>query len=76
MIKKIEGTRNGYLLDETSTKADWKNICNDYGKRFKCLICNKTTMKRFEPNKVVMGNHRMTVNNKLEDNVVYINGVY
>ena len=40
MIKKIEGTENGYLLDDTSDRDDWKYIQKSYGKNFRCLICN------------------------------------
>ena len=48
MIRKIEGTRNGYFLDDTSTNEEWKKIVDGYGKSFRCLICNVKTTRRFK----------------------------
>ena len=76
MIHKIEGSKNGYLLDETSTNDDLKNLGCSYGRNFRCLICNSETMKRFKPSFLNFGNNGITINNKLANNEFYVNGVY
>lgn len=73
MFHKIDGMRNGYLIDISSTNEDWKKICKGYDK-VRCIICNNKTSKYFRI--PLLGSNDITINNKLLDGVVYINGVY
>ena len=76
MIHKIEGARNGYFLDDTSTNEEWKKIVDGYGKSFHCLICNVKTTRRFKRSFLGFGNNGLTINNHLKEDEVYINGIY
>lgn len=72
MIIKDETRKNKYILTDTSNVDDMRKICDGY-EHIKCLICNSRTVKRF-------GNHyfnpvSVTINNKIEDNVFYLNSV-
>lgn len=72
MIIKDETKKNKYILTDTSNADDMSDICKGYD-RIKCLICNSRTVKRF-------GNHYLdpvpvTINNKIEDNVFYLNSI-
>ncbi len=73
MLHKIDGMRNGYIIDASSTDEDWKEICKGYGK-VRCIICNNQTSKCFRI--PLFGNNNITINNNLLNGVVYINGVY
>lgn len=70
---KIEGMKNGYIINNSSTNEEWQNICKRYDK-VNCIICNNKTAKHFRVG--LFANNIVTVNNKLMDDVVYINGVY
>ena len=72
MIIKDETRKNKYILTDTSNVDDMRKICDGY-EHIKCLICNSRTVKRF-------GNHdfnpvSVTINNKIEDDVFYLNSV-
>lgn len=73
MITKIEGTRNGYLIDETSTGEEWNKIYSSYD-NVRCIICNSNMFNNFR--RGLLSNDIRVLNNKIPDNVVYINGVY
>ena len=73
MIHRIEGTKNGYQLDETSTNDQWVKVCEDFGK-VRCIICNRFTSQFFHTG--LFSNNIVTVNNKLPDYAVYLNGVF
>ena len=74
MIIKDEKCKNKYILTEDTTTEDFKRICSGY-KRLRCLICNAKTAKRFRVS--MFGNSMpITVNNKVGDDIVYINGVF
>lgn len=72
-MRKIEGMKNGYIIDNSSTDEEWKKICGGYSK-VNCIICNNQTAKHFRIG--LLGNNIITINNKLLNDVVYINGVY
>lgn len=69
MIEKIVGFQNKYKLTESSNTGDIIKLCASY-QRFRCIICNAKTAARFKPRDYV------TVNNKVEDNVFYVNGIF
>ena len=72
-MHKIEYMKNGYIIDNDTADEEWQNICNKYEK-IKCIICNNQTAKHFRIS--LLGNNIITINNKLLDDVVYINGVF
>lgn len=72
-MHKIENMKNGYIIDNDTTNEEWQNVCNKYEK-IKCIICNNQTAKHFRIR--LLGNSIITINNKLLDDVVYINGVF
>ena len=72
MIIKDETKKNKYILTDTSCNDDMRKICDGY-EHIRCLICNSKTVKRF-------GYHYLnpvpiTINNKIEDNVFYLNSI-
>lgn len=69
MIIKLSGFKNKYQLTESSNSRDLIDLIDKYGK-FRCIICNKETALRFRPRDYV------TVNNSIEDNMFFINGVF
>lgn len=77
MIHKLEGTKNGYVIDDTSTAEgfeDLEEICKQYEKTT-CIICNaKTKQERFRVR--LLGRDIITVNNKVPDDVFFLNGRY
>lgn len=76
MIKRIENTKNGYELDETSTNKDLKDILENYdeSKDVKCIIMNNDTKKYFRVG--IFSDNIITINNKIPNFQLYINGVY
>lgn len=71
-ILKDDRLRNKYILQDDSTDDDLKKIIK--GKNINCIICNRNTAKRFRfP---LFGHSVITINNKMMDNVFYINGVF
>lgn len=73
MIIKDNNFKNKYILDDSSTNDDLKQVLESYDK-VNCLICNKNTGKRFTVG--IFGQSIITLNNKIPDNVVFVNGVY
>ena len=73
MIAKYRNTKNGYVLDSTSTNEDYKKIIESYFPNYHCLICNNETSKHFGTH--FLGTSTVTINNKIPDNVFYINTV-
>ena len=69
MIEKVCGFQNKYKLTENSNTGDINKLCASY-KRFRCIICNAKTAARFKPR------YYVTVNNNVEDNVFYVNGIF
>lgn len=65
--------KNGYIIDNDTTNEEWQTIYDKYD-IIKCIICNNQTAKRFRVN--LFGKNIITINNKLLDDVVYINGVF
>ena len=72
MIIKDETKKNKYILTDTSNDDDMRKISNDY-EHLRCLICNSRTVKRFRIHYVNVV--PVTINNKIEDNVFYLNSV-
>lgn len=72
-MRKIEETRNGYIIDKDSTNEEWQEICKGYDK-VRCIICNRNTSKCFRPS--LLSNNIITINNTLLDGIIYINGIY
>lgn len=71
-ILKDNRLRNKYILQDDSTDDDFKSIIK--GKKVNCIICNRNTAKRFKT--TLLGHRTVTINNKMMDNVFYINGVF
>ncbi len=69
MIVKLDGFKNKYQLTESSNSRDLIELIAKY-KRFRCIICNKETALRFARRDYV------TINNKVEDNTFYVNGIF
>lgn len=74
-IIKDNDFKNKYILTEDSSNGDFKAILKSYPK-FKCLICNRETRKRFGSHWIFLGNPPITINNKIPDGVFWINGMY
>lgn len=72
MIIKAEDKKNKYILTDTSDVKDIMEICANY-EHIKCLICNKETSKRFYSH--YYNPVPLTINNKIEDNVFYLNSI-
>ena len=72
-MHKYEDTKNGYLIDSTSTSEQFRKIATEYD-TFKCVICNSETAKCFSFGFLSRGNG-LTINNSVPDNVFYINRV-
>ena len=69
MIVKLDGFKNKYRLTKISNSRDLIDLIAKY-KRFRCIICNEKTASRFNPR------HYVTINNSIEDNVFYVNGIF
>lgn len=65
MIYKDPNFKHKYVLDDSSTQQDWQSIIKSYGKDLRCVIANSKTAKIFSGN--------ITINNHIDDNVVFIN---
>lgn len=71
-ILKDNSLRNKYILLDNSTNMDFQEIIK--GRKVNCIICNSNTAKHFKT--PFFGNSIITINNKMLDNVFYINGVF
>lgn len=71
-ILKDNRLRNKYILHDDSTYDDFQSIIKD--QKVNCIICNRNTAKRLRTPLLWQGN--ITINNKMMDNVFYINGVF
>lgn len=71
-MKRYRDTENGYIITDTSTNDEFKEIVKTYSK-YKCLICNSTTANYFGT--PILGNNTITINNKIPDNIFYINSI-
>ena len=69
MIIKLSGFKNKYQLTESSNSRDLSDLIAKYGK-FRCIICNRKTALRFDRR------YYVTINNKVEDNTFYVNGIF
>ena len=73
-MKKLDGTQNGYIIEDSSTNDQWHEILKDYGD-VRCIICNTNTSKYFKIPLISYGRSNITINNKIPDMIVYINRV-
>lgn len=73
MICKHGDYKNGYIFTPSSTDEDFQNILKSYDK-VRCVICNKNTSRNFKIG--LLGHSIITINNKLNDGVFFINGCY
>lgn len=71
-ILKDNRFRNKYILQDDSTNEEFKKIIKD--RKVNCIICNSNTAKRFGTS--FFGKSIITINNKMLDDVFYINGVF
>jgi hypothetical protein len=62
------------MITDTSTNDEFKKIIKTYSK-YRCLICNNRTANYFGPPILGIGKNTITINNKIPDNVFYINSV-
>jgi len=75
MIIKAEGKENKYIITDVRDKQnveDMKNICHSY-KRINVLICNRETSRLFGMH--FLNPVPITINNKIEDNVFFLNNM-
>lgn len=65
---------NKYIIKEPLTPDELKECLSYYVKRklFRCIICNKNTCKQLN---VKPGDNFITINNKVEDGVFYVNRI-
>jgi hypothetical protein len=71
-ILKDDRFKNKYILQSDATNSDLMGIL--HGRNIRCIICNRNTAKRFRIG--LFGENIITVNNKMEDNVFFINGFF
>ena len=73
MLGKVEGKKNGYAILEDTTNEEFRALLKSYPK-VRCIICNENLAKRIRYG--ILGHSITTINNKIPDNIFYINGVY
>lgn len=73
MLGKVEGKKNGYAILEDTTNEEFRSLLKSYPK-VRCIICNERLAKRIQYG--VLGHNITTINNKIPDEIFYINGVY
>lgn len=73
MIGKLEGLSYGYKILDWTTSEEWNEFINRFQKQEKvrCIICNSNTAKRFRT--PLLGNNIITINNKILDDVFFLN---
>ena len=71
-ILKDDRFKNKYILQSDATNSDLMKIM--HGRIILCIFCNRNTAKRFHVG--LFGENIITVNNKIEDNVFFINAVF
>ncbi len=75
MIEKMEGCIYGYHLVDT-TNEEWRALVEKFEEKEKvrCVICNATMRSRFRIG--LLGQNILTINNKVPDDVVFLNRNY
>lgn len=68
MIYAIKETKNGFVIDKTTTREEILKLFATIGGA-RCIICNENMAKTLQLRPVC-------INKKLEDGVFYINGVF
>lgn len=79
-LEKITDTKNGYRfiydndeMEHSNVREIWKNIVKEHAP-VKCIIVNQNTFNNFQ--KPLLSGDIRVINNKLPDDVFYLNGVY
>jgi len=70
MVRMIDGTENGYLINSESTVEQFDNVCRRYG-YVRSIICNFDTAAEFQS--TLFHDRLVTVNNTVPDGQVFIN---
>ena len=73
MVKKIDGFQNKYFIEEQYSNL--LHVIKSYGAGFRCVICNSKTLQRV-PELRSFSKGKVTINNRVEDDVFYINGAF
>lgn len=76
MVKKLDGTKNGFYID--GQHSNLLHIIDEFKKerKIRCVICNAKTAKEVGKDFRFFAKANVSVNNKLDDNVFYFNGVF
>lgn len=69
MIYRLKNTKHGYCITD-ATNEEFQNLVKSYEKT-KCIICNRNTAKHFRVG--LWGRNIMTINNRVHDDVIFIN---
>ena len=74
MIQKADGYSNKYVIKDRVMASEMQSLLRSYlnAKNFHSIICNYNTCKQLN---VQPGNSFITINNKVEDGVFYINRI-
>lgn len=73
MLGKVEGKKNGYAILDDTTSEEFRALLKSQPK-LNCIICNERLAKRIQYG--ILSHSITTINNKIPDNIFYINGVY
>lgn len=69
-ILKLRGTNHGYGIS-VATNEEFQRLIKDYPEKVRCIICNKNMAKYFRIG--LLGNNIITINNRVENGVIFIN---
>lgn len=70
MISKLRGTSCGYDISK-ATNEEFQGIIKDYPEKVCCIICNKNMARHFRIG--LLGSNIITINNHVENGVIFIN---
>lgn len=73
MLYKLKDCKNGFYIDESTTNQELDTLLTKYYRisDVRCIVCNSKMAKVF--NFEVFGKRKVTINNKIEDRVFFIN---
>lgn len=70
MIHRVKYTKHGYIMSD-ATNEEFQKLLKGYPDKVRCVICNKDTAKQFRIG--LLGRSIITINNKVPDDVIFIN---
>lgn len=70
MIYRLKNTEHGYIMTD-ATNEEFQNLINSYPEKVSCIICNSDTAKHFRIG--LLSGNIMTINNTVNDDVIFIN---